>query len=79
MPGLVRKLLIIAAADGLILQPLAQRNQRASGSVQIDYQTHTINPLLDDAANSPSDSRAAFEAHGIIGKPACPSVCMALR
>ncbi len=66
MPGLVRKLLIYAAVDGLILQPVAQRNQRAGATVKIDYGTRAITPLLRDV-DSEKDGVASFEAYGIIG------------
>lgn len=70
MPGLVRKILIVAAADGLILQPLAQRNQRVPGPVQIDYKSHTINPLNDDDGHAEYKAADTLEAHGIIGSRA---------
>ena len=66
MPGLVRKLLIFAAAEGLVLQPLASRHQRGSPAVRIDYESHNIESLAK--ADEPLDGPlAAFESHGIIG------------
>ena len=65
MPGIVRKLLICAAADGLILQPLGQRNQHTPNAVRVEYQTHVIAPLnAGTRAHSEGDS---FEAFGIVG------------
>ena len=66
MPGLVRKLAIIAAIDGLILQPLSTRNQRAPPAIQIDYRTHQITSLEPDVKERHS-TFASIEAHGIVG------------
>ena len=67
MPGLVRKLAVIAAAGGLILQPLSQRNQRASAPFKIDYNTHQLAPLEQEAKERNVTS-ASLEAHGIVGR-----------
>ncbi|KEQ98505.1 hypothetical protein AUEXF2481DRAFT_37018 [Aureobasidium subglaciale EXF-2481] len=66
MPGLVRKLFICAAADGLLLQPLSQRNQQPSSpSVKISYNTYNITPeLQQDSEDSTSEG---LEAHGLLG------------
>lgn len=66
MPGLVRKLVIFAAVDGLVLQPLAQRNQqRPIAPVKIDYKSHAVSPSLrDDGTES---NKTSLEAYGIIG------------
>lgn len=67
MPSLVRKILIFAAVDGLVLQPVAQRNQRSDAAVKIDYNTHSILPQLRDvSAEQPAP--LSFESHGIIGE-----------
>ncbi|KAK6003080.1 hypothetical protein QM012_000925 [Aureobasidium pullulans] len=66
MPGLVRKLLICATADGLLLQPLSQRNQQSSSPpVQIDYKTHNISPSLQQHSNDSTGE--GLEAHGLLG------------
>jgi len=66
MPGIVHKLVVIAAVEGLVLQPSALRNQRPAPSIQISYKTNRIVALdesqLESGRNSPS-----FEAHGIVG------------
>jgi len=67
MPGLVRKLLIFAAVDGIVLQPVAQRNQRTDVALKIDYKTHTILPQLQDVSEE-QPVPASFESHGIIGR-----------
>ncbi|KAL8810737.1 MAG: hypothetical protein Q9223_000077 [Gallowayella weberi] len=64
MSSLVRKLVIFAAVDGLILQPVNQRDQRAIPSLQIRYTTQgsaTLRPAPPDG----SAHSASFEAHGI--------------
>lgn len=49
MPGLLRKFVIIAAVDGLILQPHGNGGRNSgnyeSQSVRIDYKTNKISPL----------------------------------
>lgn len=66
MPGIVRKLLIFAAVDGLVLQPLAQRGQRPIAASKIIYKDRSIVPHLNE---SDEDSTVAnsFEAFGVVG------------
>lgn len=64
---IVRKLLLIAAADGLILQPLTQCNTRAPAALKIDYAKHNVRPLLEDQSNLEPLPRSSFEVWGIIG------------
>ena len=61
MPGIVKKLVVIAAVEGLILHPAGQRNQR---SLQIKYKTHEISVLNSAISLS---SIASAELHGIVG------------
>ena len=61
MPGIVKKLVIIAAVEGLILHPAGQRNQR---SIQIKYSTHEISSL---ASSTSSSSLSGHDFHGIVG------------
>lgn len=61
MPGLVKKLVVVAAGEGLILQSLGHRNQRP---VQIKYATHEISSLGYAASTS---SFISAEALGIVG------------
>ncbi len=67
MPGLVRKILIFATVDGLILQPLAPRGQRPAPPAKISYEDHCIAPVTKDDYDS-SASESNFEAFGIIGE-----------
>ncbi|MCJ1379764.1 hypothetical protein MMC17_002867 [Xylographa soralifera] len=66
MPALVHKLVIIAAADGILLQPSPLRNQRPSAGVQITYRTNSITPLGENQTDN-SKSAQTLEAHGIVG------------
>lgn len=58
MPGLVRKLLLFATVDGLILHSAQQ-------AVQIDYKGN-VGPVLKDKRDEDAAS-AALETHGIVG------------
>ncbi len=66
MPGLARKLLIFATVDGLVLQPLAQRNQLSPPAVIIAYETRSISTIKHSHDNERL-SVNSFESHGIIG------------
>lgn len=63
MPGLVRKLVIFAAVDGLVLQPLGQRPAPAA---KISYKDNSIVPVLNDG-ESEAGLGKSFEAFGIVG------------
>jgi hypothetical protein len=70
MPGLVRKVLIFAAVDGLVLQPLAQRGQRNGPSTKISYKDNNIGPVLKDEGECEKPGKS-FEAFGIVGESSC--------
>lgn len=67
MPGIVRKFLIYAAVDGLVLQPFAQRGQRPQTAVTIDYKSHTVRPLLSSSEGQ-QDKDKQLESYGVIGE-----------
>ncbi|TGJ82116.1 hypothetical protein E0Z10_g6638 [Xylaria hypoxylon] len=70
MPGLARKLLICAAVDGLIIQPLATKGQaRTPTPVKVKYGDATVTSVSRDQAATPDSTppNASFEAFGIIG------------
>jgi hypothetical protein len=81
MPSaLARKILIIAAIDGLILSPI--QNSRSPpakvppGSIRVDYKTQAISPYLNgDAKQKILDAgeHSWIEAHGIVGMSLCLS------
>lgn len=66
MPGLVRKLLIFAAVDGLILQPLNTKGQKGvgSGAVKVGYKGAGIGSV---ATVEEKERGTGFEAFGIVG------------
>jgi hypothetical protein len=68
MPNLVRKLLIFAAIDGIILQPAPPKNHKPTTeqAIKITYKNNGIGPLLRDRREEET-RQEALEAHGIIG------------
>lgn len=69
MPGLARKLLIFAAVDGLVLQPLGHRGQRPAPAAKIAYKDSNIAPALKEDTEG-HETGKSFESFGIVG--ACP-------
>jgi hypothetical protein len=68
MPGLVRKLVIFAAVDGIILHGNGQRNNTSThSSVQIEYRTSKISLLSPAALEQQAKGGSGLEAHGIVG------------
>jgi hypothetical protein len=68
MPSsLARKLLICAAVDGLIIQPLAPKGQRASQPVKVKYGDASVTSLSRDQLPDISKPNSTFEAFGIVG------------
>ncbi|KAH9872154.1 hypothetical protein IAQ61_004989 [Plenodomus lingam] len=68
MPSLVRKLLIVAVADGLILQPSAAKHHQTPSTkqaIKIDWKGN-IGPQIGDRSDG-EDVSISQEAHGIIG------------
>jgi hypothetical protein len=68
MPGLVRKLLIFAAVDGLVLQPAPPRNHKPATdqAIKISYKENSIGPLLKDRRQEDT-ANETLEAHGVVG------------
>lgn len=67
MPNLARKLLICAAVDGLIVQPLATKGQRTPAPVKIKYEDATVSSLPRDKIPDTSKPNSSFEAFGVVG------------
>ena len=67
MPSIVHKLVIIAAVDGLLLQPLAVRNQYSIPTIQITYKTNKI-VVLNDSLSEAGRNSSSLEAHGVVGR-----------
>jgi len=73
MPGIVRKLLIFAAADAVILQPSPPRNHppATQQAIRVDYKGN-VGPLLKDRREEDT-TPTSLEAHGIIGATTGPA------
>jgi len=65
--GLVRKLIICAAIDGLVIQPLSSKGQRPSQPAQIRYGDTTLSPVTRDLATDLERPNSSFEAFGVVG------------
>ncbi|OAG03782.1 uncharacterized protein CC84DRAFT_1165960 [Paraphaeosphaeria sporulosa] len=67
MPGLVRKLLVFAAVDGLVLQPAPPRNHppTTQQAIKVDYKGN-VGPLLKDRRQEDTAPHT-LEVHGILG------------
>lgn len=74
MPGLARKLLIYAAVDGLIIQPLANKGQRPSHPVKVKYGEATVSAAARDQSPNISQPNSSFEAFGVVGKCTFPTL-----
>ena len=64
MPALVRRLLIWATVDGLILQ--AHGPSEHNKAIQIDYKTRQVKEI--QTVEGPGKKGAQLESHGIIGR-----------
>ncbi|KAF2756827.1 hypothetical protein EJ05DRAFT_466054 [Pseudovirgaria hyperparasitica] len=67
MPSIVRKLLIFAAVDGLILQPAPPKNHPPTThqAIKIDWKGN-VGPLLNDRREEPT-AENVLESWGIVG------------
>lgn len=81
MPGLLRKLIIVAAVDGLVLHAHgvngARHNNGAhndAASIRIDYKTNKVTALpsstspSSSSANDSLEGRDMLEAYGLVGE-----------
>lgn len=66
MPALIRRLLIWAAADGLVLQAHGGPNNEHPRSIQIDYKSRQIKET--PGTDSDWKKGTPLESHGVIGK-----------
>ncbi|KAI4227035.1 MAG: hypothetical protein L6R36_002716 [Xanthoria steineri] len=66
MPALIRKLVISAAVDGLVLQPHSQRDQRPNPALQIRYTTQG-SATLTSAPNNDLTESLTLEIYGLVG------------
>jgi hypothetical protein len=75
MPGLLRKLVIVAAVDGLVLYAHGANGSRynsasnnEASSVRIDYKTNRITALPASAPELLEGRDNGLEAYGLVGK-----------
>ncbi|CAM1500962.1 Fc.00g101240.m01.CDS01 [Cosmosporella sp. VM-42] len=67
MPGIARKVIICAAIDGLIIQPLSSKGQRPFQPVRVKYGDATISSVTREQVPDTSKPDSSFEAFGVIG------------
>lgn len=71
MPGLIRKIAIIAAVDGLILQPhgswIAQNDNKVQSAIHIEYKNCKIAPWRSLPLKT-YPKGTVLEAYGVIGQ-----------
>ena len=65
MPGFIRRVLIFAAADGVVLQSAGSLESPVA--VRIDYKSQKLTSTLSITAED-SSKEPYLESHGIIGK-----------
>ena len=64
MPSLARKVLICAAVDGLIVQPLTSKKDRSSPLFRIKYGDASVSAVSRELA---PEAGRSFEAFGLVG------------
>jgi hypothetical protein len=65
MPGLMRRIFIFAAVDGLFIQ--SPGSLEPSAALRIDYKSQKPTPALPISSEDYS-KKLHFESHGIIGE-----------
>lgn len=68
MPGLARKVLVFAAVDGLILQPLSSKGQKPIPPARVKYGDASVSAAARDQVPDSTKSDSWFEALGVIGE-----------
>jgi hypothetical protein len=68
MPGIARKIVLYAAIDGLIIQPLSSRGQKPFQPVRVKYGDAVISTASRDDVPDAPNPESSFEAFGVIGK-----------
>jgi hypothetical protein len=67
MPSIARKIVICAAVDGLIVQPLLTKGQRPAPPVRIRYGDATLSQASREEIPDVSQPNSSFHAYGVIG------------
>lgn len=71
MPSLARKVIIAAAVDGLLIQPLATKKEhKPSPPVGLRYGDAAISFVPRDGLPDLSKPNSSFEAFGVVGESA---------
>jgi hypothetical protein len=72
MPSLARKVIIAAAVDGLLIQPVVnnKKEHKASPPVRLRYGDAAISFVPRDGLPDLSKPNSSFEAFGIVGQSA---------
>lgn len=71
MPSLARKVIIAAAVDGLLIQPLATKKEhKPSPPVRLRYGDAAISFVSRDGLPDLSKPNSSFEAFGVVGESA---------
>lgn len=75
MPSLARKVIIAAAVDGLLIQPLATKKEhKPSPPVRLRYGDAAISFVSRDGLPDLSKPNSSFEAFGVVGESAQQSL-----
>ncbi|PYH45732.1 SacI domain protein [Aspergillus saccharolyticus JOP 1030-1] len=71
MPGLLRKLIVVAAADGLTLHSagngLRHTGNNEPSSIRIDYKTNNVSLLSGPASDLGDTGDSSIETYGLVG------------
>ena len=67
MPGIARKVLICAALEGLIIQPLSTKGQRPFQPIRVRYGDSAVSAVPRDQVPDAPNEGSFFEAFGVIG------------
>ncbi|KAM0339974.1 hypothetical protein ACHAPU_010691 [Fusarium lateritium] len=67
MPAIARKLLVCAAIDGLVIQPLSSKGQRPFQPIRVKYGEATISHVPREHVPDDTKPGSSFEAFGVIG------------
>lgn len=68
MTGLARKIIICAAIDGLVIQPLSSKGQRPFQPLKLSYSDASVSVIPKDQVPDTSAEGSSFEAFGVVGK-----------
>ncbi|KEY73736.1 hypothetical protein S7711_06312 [Stachybotrys chartarum IBT 7711] len=67
MPGLARKIIICAAVDGLVIQPLSSKGQKPFQPIKIRYSDAAVSNVSRAQVPDTSKPDTSFEAFGVVG------------